>query len=79
MSNVPLVESFMTSKVVTLDPTLDIYEGILKMMKFDVSGSPVVEEDGFPFHPLILANFLLKMFMPMGEMDSKQVTRERFI
>jgi len=46
MSDVPLVESFMTPKVVTLDPTLDIYEGILKMMKFDVSGAPVVEEDG---------------------------------
>lgn len=46
MSDVPLVESFMTSKVVSLKPTMDIYEAILKMMKYDVSGAPVVEEDG---------------------------------
>lgn len=46
MTNVPVVESFMTSKVVTLKPEMDIYEGILKMMKYDVSGAPVVEEDG---------------------------------
>lgn len=46
MSVVPVAESFMTSKLVTLSPTMDIYEGILKMMKHDVSGAPVVEEDG---------------------------------
>jgi len=46
MSAVPLTESFMTSKLVTLRPEMDIYDGILKMMKYDVSGAPVVEEDG---------------------------------
>jgi len=46
MSRVPLVEEFMTSKVVTLDPEMDIYEAILKMIKHDVSGSPVATPDG---------------------------------
>jgi len=41
MSKVPLVESFMTTKVVTLAPDLDIFEAILKMMKYNVSGAPV--------------------------------------
>ncbi|WFB35068.1 CBS domain-containing protein [Kiritimatiellota bacterium B12222] len=44
MTKVPLVESFMTTKVVTLSPDLNIYEAILKMMKLDVSGAPVTEE-----------------------------------
>jgi CBS domain-containing protein len=43
MSHVPLVENFMTAKVVTLNPEMDIYEAILKMMKHDVSGAPVVD------------------------------------
>jgi len=41
MSKVPLVESFMTTKLVTLAPDMDIFEAILKMMKLDVSGTPV--------------------------------------
>jgi len=41
MTKVPLVESIMTTKLVTLDPEMDIYEAILKMMKYDVSGAPV--------------------------------------
>lgn len=45
MSTVPLVEDFMTKHVVTLSPEMDIYEAILKLMKHDVSGAPVVEED----------------------------------
>lgn len=45
MSEVPLAESFMTTKLVTLKPEMDIFEGIMKMMKYDVSGAPVVEED----------------------------------
>jgi CBS domain-containing protein len=44
MSHVPTVESIMTKKVVTLSPEMDIYEAIMKMMKHDVSGAPVVEE-----------------------------------
>lgn len=44
MTKIPLVESFMTAKVVTLAPDMDIYEGILKMMKLDVSGAPVTED-----------------------------------
>ena len=43
MSHVPLVEEFMTSKVVTLSPEMDIYEAIVKMMKHDVSGAPVTD------------------------------------
>ncbi len=43
MSQIPLVEEFMTTKVVTLAPEMDIYEAILKMMKYDVSGAPVVD------------------------------------
>ncbi|MDF3130025.1 CBS domain-containing protein [Kiritimatiellaeota bacterium B1221] len=46
MSKVPLVEEFMTQKVVTLTPDMDIYDAILKMMKMDVSGAPVCTEDG---------------------------------
>jgi CBS domain-containing protein len=46
MSQVPIVEEFMTRKVVTLDPEMDIYEAILKMMKHDVSGAPVAGPDG---------------------------------
>lgn len=45
MTHVPLVEEFMTKKVVTLSPDMDIYDAILKLMKHDVSGAPVVEED----------------------------------
>jgi CBS domain-containing protein len=44
MSKVPVVEEFMTKKVVTLDPEMDIYEAILKMMKYGVSGAPVVSD-----------------------------------
>lgn len=44
MSHVPTVETIMTKKVVTLSPDLDIYDAIIKMMKHDVSGAPVVEE-----------------------------------
>lgn len=44
MSKIPLVETFMTTKVVTLDPEMNIFEAILKMMKLDVSGAPVTEE-----------------------------------
>lgn len=44
MSKVPVVEDFMTTKVVSLSPELDIYEAILKMMKHDVSGAPVVDQ-----------------------------------
>jgi len=43
MSKVPIVEKFMTRKVISLDAGLDIYEAILKMMKHDVSGAPVTE------------------------------------
>lgn len=43
--NVPVVEDFMTRSVVTLSPEMDIYDAILKLMKHDVSGAPVVEED----------------------------------
>lgn len=35
----------MTRSVVTLSPEMDIYDAILKLMKHDVSGAPVVEED----------------------------------
>lgn len=45
MSKVPLVEDFMTRDLITLNPDMDIYEAILKMMKHDVSGAPVVEDD----------------------------------
>ncbi len=44
MTQIPIVSDFMTRKVVTLSPELDIYDAILKMMKHDVSGAPVVEE-----------------------------------
>jgi CBS domain-containing protein len=45
MSHVPIVENFMTRKVVTLSPEMDIYEAILKMMKCDVSGAPVTDQN----------------------------------
>jgi CBS domain-containing protein len=45
MSRVPIVEEFMTTKVVTLSPEMDIYEAILKMMKHDVSGAPVTDQN----------------------------------
>ena len=44
MTHVPVVSEFMTRKVVTLAPDMDIYEAILKLMHHDVSGAPVVEE-----------------------------------
>jgi len=44
MKQIPLVEEFMTRKVITLRPDMHIYEAILKMMKADVSGSPVTED-----------------------------------
>lgn len=44
MTTIPLVESFMTTKLVTLYPEMDIYEAILKMMKHDVSGAPVATD-----------------------------------
>lgn len=44
MTTVPLVETFMTTKLVTLNPEMDIYEAILKMMKHDVSGAPVATD-----------------------------------
>ncbi len=43
--HVPLVEEFMTSDVVSLHPEMDIYEAIVKLMKHDVSGAPVVDGD----------------------------------
>jgi len=45
MSKIPLVQDFMTKDVITLSPEMDIYDAILKLMKHDVSGAPVVEED----------------------------------
>lgn len=45
MSKIPVVEDFMTKNLVTLTPEMDIYDAMLKMMKHDVSGAPVVEED----------------------------------
>lgn len=44
MSHVPIVADFMTSHIVSLSPDMDIYEAILKMMKHDVSGAPVVDQ-----------------------------------
>lgn len=44
MNKIPLVESFMTHKVVTLRPEMNIFDAILKMMKMDVSGAPVTDE-----------------------------------
>lgn len=45
MSKVPIVEEFMTKSLVTLHAEMDIYDAILKMMKHDVSGAPVVDDD----------------------------------
>ncbi|MGA0333715.1 MAG: CBS domain-containing protein [Kiritimatiellia bacterium] len=45
MKRIPLVEEFMTTKVVSLDPNMNIYEAILSMMKADVSGAAVVEDE----------------------------------
>ncbi len=43
MSKVPLVQDFMTRKVITLSPQMEIYEAILFLMKRNVSGAPVVD------------------------------------
>ena len=46
MATIPTVSEFMTSHVVTLRADMEIYDGILKLMKHDRSGAPVVKADG---------------------------------
>ena len=45
MSKVPLVNEFMTRRIVSLDPDMDIYDAIRSLLKHRISGAPVVKND----------------------------------
>ncbi|MFT5121464.1 MAG: CBS domain-containing protein [Kiritimatiellia bacterium] len=44
MSKVPLAKEFMTRRIVTLHPDMDIYDAIRGLLKHHISGAPVVED-----------------------------------
>ena len=45
MTQIPLVKDFMTTKVITLKPNMDIYEAMTQLLKHHISGAPVVDDE----------------------------------
>ncbi len=49
LSQVPknvYAREIMTTKLVTLRPDIDVFEGVRVLIKYSISGAPVIDEDG---------------------------------
>jgi CBS domain-containing protein len=45
MTDIPNVKQFMTKKIISLRPEMDIYDAINILLKHKISGAPVVDAD----------------------------------
>lgn len=46
MSVIPAASDFMRRKLVTLSPETDVFEGVSRLLRDNISGAPVVDKDG---------------------------------